>query len=183
MTAATASQTAGPYWHLIDHPAWADLLRPDGPNVGAAGERIVLAGRVTDGDGAPCDDTMVELWQAGPDGRYDAGFHGFGRCATDAEGRFRFITLKPGPVPVGGQDRGNATQAPHVTLSIFARGLLRQLVTRLYFAGEALNETDPLLSTVEPARRGTLIARRAGEAVWTLDIRLQGEDETVFLDV
>lgn len=179
MTAATASQTAGPYWHLIDFPAWANLLRDDGPNAGIAGERIVLAGRILDGDGLPCHDTMVELWQADPNGRHDGAFHGFGRCATDADGRFRFTTLKPGPVP----GRGNATQAPHVTLSIFARGLLRQLVTRLYFAGEPLNGTDPLLSVVEPARRGTLIAQPEGDGRWTLDLRLQGEGETVFLDL
>lgn len=176
---ATASQTAGPYWHLIDFPAWADLLRPDGPNAGIAGARITLAGRITDGDGAPCPDAMVEIWQAGPDGRTDGEFHGFGRCATDAAGEFRFATLKPGPVPA----KGNAFQAPHVTISIFARGLLKQLVTRLYFAGEALNDQDPVLAAVAPSRRATLIARPAGEGLWRLDIRLQGSDETVFLEV
>jgi protocatechuate 3,4-dioxygenase alpha subunit len=176
---ATPSQTAGPYWHLIDFPAWADLLRVDGPNAGIAGERITLTGRVTDGDGAPCPDAMVEIWQAGPDGSYDGGFHGFGRCATDAAGAFRFTTLKPGPV----RGRGNAFQAPHVAISIFARGLLKQLVTRLYFAGEALNEQDPILSAVPPARRSTLVAQADGAGCWRLDIRLQGEDETVFLEV
>ena len=179
MSAATPSQTAGPYWHLIDFPEWADLLREGGPNAGLAGERILLTGRVTDGDGAPCPDVMVELWQAGPDGEYGGAFHGFGRCATDAEGQFRFVTLRPGPV----RGRGNAVQAPHVTLSLFARGLLRQLVTRLYVAGEPLNETDPVLSAVEPERRATLIAQPAGGGEWRLDIRLQGEGETVFLDV
>ena len=180
MTAATASQTAGPYWHLIDHPEWADLLRPDGPNAGfAGGERILLTGRVTDGDGAPCGDTMVEIWQADPDGSYDGAFHGFGRCATDKDGRFRFVTVKPGPV----RGRGNATQAPHVTLTLFARGLLTHLTTRLYFAGEALNATDPVLASVPAARRGTLVAQPAGGGEWRLDIRLQGEGETVFLEV
>ena len=177
---ATASQTAGPYWHLIDYPEWADLLRADGPNAGyQGGERIVLTGRITDGDGAPCTDMMVEIWQADPEGSYDSGFHGFGRCATDAEGRFRFVTVKPGPV----RGRGNATQAPHVTLSLFARGLLRQLTTRLYFAGERLNDADPVLSAVPPERRGTLIAQPAGKGEWRLDIRLQGEGETVFLEI
>jgi len=177
---ATASQTAGPYWHLIDHPEWADLLRADGPNAGYAdGERIVLTGRITDGDGAPCGDMMVEIWQADPEGRYDGAFHGFGRCATDRGGRFRFVTVKPGPV----RGRGNAIQAPHVTLSLFARGLLTHLTTRLYFAGEALNEADPVLSAVAAARRGTLIAQAAGAGEWRLDIRLQGEGETVFLEV
>jgi protocatechuate 3,4-dioxygenase alpha subunit len=177
---ATASQTAGPYWHMIDFPEWADLLRPDGPNAGVEGERILLTGRITDGAGAPVVDGMVEIWQAGPDGRYDGDFHGFGRCATDAEGRFRFVTLKPGPVP----GLGNATQAPHVAIAIFARGLMQHLVTRLYFAGEKLNESDPLLlSITDPARRRTLIAQSVGAGEWRLDIRLQGEGETVFLDI
>jgi len=179
VTNATASQTAGPYWHMIDFPEWADLLRADGPNAKINGERIVLTGRITDGDGAPCSDAMVEIWQADPEGRYDSDFHGFGRCATDENGVFRFTTLKPGPV----RGRGNAIQAPHVVISIFARGLLKQLVTRLYFAGEALNENDPLLSALDPARRGTLIAQPNERGEWTLDIRLQGEGETVFLDI
>jgi protocatechuate 3,4-dioxygenase, alpha subunit len=177
---ATASQTAGPYWHMIDFPEWADLLREGGPNAGYdKGERITLTGRVTDGGGAPCTDAMVEIWQADPEGEYESGFHGFGRSATDADGRFRFITVKPGPV----KGRGNATQAPHVTISIFARGLLQHVVTRLYFAGERLNETDPVLNQVPAARRSTMIARPDGEGVWSLDIRLQGENETVFLEV
>ena len=91
MTDATASQTAGPYWHMIDFPEWADLLRADGPNANASGERITLTGRITDGDSAPCSDAMVEIWQADPEGRYDGEFHGFGRCATDANG------VAPGP--------------------------------------------------------------------------------------
>jgi protocatechuate 3,4-dioxygenase alpha subunit len=176
---ATASQTAGPFWHLIDFPAWADLLRADGPNADVAGERITVVGRITDGDGAPCPDMMVELWQADPAGSYDGAFNGFGRCATDEDGVFRFTTLKPGPVRAA----GNAYQAPHVALTLFARGLLHHLVTRLYFAGETLNEQDPVLSAVPPARRGTLIAQPEGAGVWRLDIRLQGEGETVFLEV
>lgn len=176
---STASQTAGPYWHLIDFPAWADLTRADGPNAGVVGDRITLVGRVIDGDGAPCTDTMVELWQADPEGSYDSGFHGYGRCATDGNGEFRFITLKPGPVRAA----GNAFQAPHATLTLFARGLLHHLVTRLYFTDEALNEQDPVLNAVPAARRGTLLARPDGPATWRLDIRLQGEGETVFLEV
>ncbi|WP_137177917.1 protocatechuate 3,4-dioxygenase subunit alpha [Roseomonas sp. AR75] len=180
MTAATASQTAGPYWHMIDFPEWADLLRAGSGNEGVQGERIVLTGRITDGDGAPVSDGLVEIWQAGPDGRYEDVFHGFGRSATDAEGVFRFTTLKPGPVP----GRGNAMQAPHIEITIFARGLMQHLVTRAYFEGEALNATDPVLTMVEdPARRATLVAKPQGEGVWRLDIRLQGEGETVFLEV
>jgi protocatechuate 3,4-dioxygenase, alpha subunit len=180
MTPATAHQTAGPYWHMIDFPEWADLLRADGPNAGAQGERVTLTGRITDGDGAAVVDGLVEIWQAGPDGAYESGFHGFGRCATDGEGRFRFTTVKPGPVP----GLGNATQAPHITITLFARGLMRHVVTRAYFQGETLNATDPVLAMVEdPARRATLVAKPAGDGVWTLDIVLQGEGETVFLDV
>ncbi|HYF08747.1 MAG TPA: protocatechuate 3,4-dioxygenase subunit alpha [Acetobacteraceae bacterium] len=179
MTSATASQTAGPYWHMIDFPEWADLTRADGPNAGVAGERIVLTGRITDGAGEPCADAMVEIWQAGPDGQYEAGFHGFGRCATDTEGRYRFVTLKPGP----SAGLGNQAQAPHVVLSIFARGLMKAAVTRLYFAGEALNDSDQVLNLVPAARRGTMIARPAAPGEWRLDIRLQGEGETVFLEV
>jgi protocatechuate 3,4-dioxygenase alpha subunit len=171
MPAATASQTIGPYWHLLEDPAWADLTR-----FGAAGERVVVTGRVTDGDGAPVGDACVEIWQADPPA--DATFPGFGRAATDASGHFRFVTLKPGPVP----GRGNAVQAPHLAIAIFARGLPRHLVTRLYFAGEPLNQTDPLLGAIEPRRRGTLLAAPEAGA-WRLDIRLQGDRETVFLDV
>jgi protocatechuate 3,4-dioxygenase alpha subunit len=173
MPAATASQTIGPYWHLIEHPEWADLTR-----FGAVGERITVSGRITDGAGAPVGDAAVEIWQASP--AATAQFPGHGRAATDAEGRFRFVTLKPGPVP----GRGNQTQAPHLAVTLFARGLMTGLRTRIYFAGEALNATDPLLSSIgDPAERATLIARPAGAGGWTLDIRLQGEGETVFLEV
>jgi protocatechuate 3,4-dioxygenase alpha subunit len=173
MTTATASQTIGPYWHLLEDKDWADLTR-----FGATGERITLIGRVQDGAGASVSDACVEIWQADPP--VDDRFAGFGRCGTDQNGMFRFITLKPGPVP----GRGNAQQAPHIAIQIFARGLLRGLVTRAYFEGERLNETDPLLAAIDsPGRRNTLIAGPAGEATWRMDIRLQGGDETVFLDV
>lgn len=179
MTSATASQTAGPYWHMIDFPEWADLLRAGGPNAGAAGERIILGGAITDGTGAVVPDAMVEIWQADPEGCYGSGFHGFGRCATDAAGRYRFVTVMPGPVA----GPGNGTQAPHVTLTIFARGLMRGLVTRAYFAGDPRLADDPVLALVPPARRPSLQARLAGAGEWNLDIRLQGEGETVFLEV
>lgn len=178
MPHATASQTAGPFWHMIDFPEWADLLRANGPNAGAAGEHITLTGSITDGGGEAVPDAMVELWQADPEGRYDSAFRGFGRCATDAQGRFRFVTLKPGPVP----GPGNSTQAPHITLSIFARGLMRGLVARAYFAGDAGLAEDPILALVPQARRTTLIAQPDGQGTWCLDIRLQGEGETVFLE-
>ncbi len=172
MPVATAFQTIGPYWHLIEHPEWADLTR-----FGASGARLVLTGCIRDGDGAPVGDGAVELWQASP-ATSDA-FPGWGRAATDAEGRFRFTTIRPGPLP----GAGNAQQAPHVALSLFARGILSRLVTRVYFAGDPLNETDPLLGLIEdPGRRATLIARAAGTDAWHIDIRLQGDGETVFLD-
>jgi protocatechuate 3,4-dioxygenase alpha subunit len=172
MPIATSSQTIGPFWHLLEEKGWADLTR-----FGAEGERITLTGIVTDGDGAPIADACVELWQADPPA--SDNFTGFGRCATDAEGRFRFVTLKPGAVP----GRGNALQAPHVALTILARGLLKGLVTRAYFAGDERNDADPLLSAIaDPKRRATLLAKPEG-AVWRLDIRLQGDGETVFLEV
>lgn len=178
MPAATASQTIGPYWHLLEEPSWADLTR-----FGAAGERIALIGNITDGDGVPVADACVELWQASPPASAD--WDGFGRAATDVEGNFRFVTLKPGPVP--GPPGANTPQAPHAGITLFARGLLIHLQTRAYFEGEALNERDPLLASLNPARRATLIARPVGERdglpAWRLDIRLQGDDETVFLDI
>jgi protocatechuate 3,4-dioxygenase alpha subunit len=173
MPSATSSQTIGPFWHLLDDKDWADLTR-----FGAAGERIRLVGTLRDGDGLPVGDACVEIWQADPPATED--FTGFGRCATDAQGNFRFVTLKPGPVP----GSGNTLQAPHLAVAIFARGLLKALVTRAYFAGEALNESDPLLSMIEDkARRATLIALPVDAATWRLDIRLQGAGESVFLEV
>lgn len=187
----TPSQTVGPFFHLgLDRPEWGDLTR-DNP----AGERIAIEGRVLDGDGAPVPDAMIELWQANAAGRYnhpedrqeekplDLNFRGFGRVATDAQGRFRVVTIKPGPVP----GRGNALQAPHITLAVFARGMLIHLFTRIYFADDPRNAGDPLLSSIEDAAvRDTLLARRAGAGnppVWHFDIVLQGANETAFLDI
>jgi protocatechuate 3,4-dioxygenase alpha subunit len=173
MTVATASQTIGPYWHLIEDSAWSDLTR-----FGAEGETVTLTGTLADGAGAKISDAAIEIWQSSPAG--DDRFTGYGRTRTDAHGSFRFRTLKPGPV--AGQ--GNALQAPHVAITIHARGLLRPLTTRLYFAGEPLNETDPVLSLIEdPAARRTLIAQPSGPATWHLDIHLQGENETVFMEI
>jgi protocatechuate 3,4-dioxygenase alpha subunit len=187
----TPSQTVGPFFHLgLDRPEWSDLTCGN-PN----GERIVVEGRVLDGDGAPVPDAVIELWQANAAGRYahrddtqtdkplDPNFRGFGRVATDAEGRFRVTTIRPGPVP----GRGNTLQAPHINLVFFSRGLLIHLHTRIYFEGEPANATDPLLSSIEdPAVRGTLLARRAegtNPARYRFDIVLQGDNETAFLDL
>ena len=186
----TPSQTVGPFFHIgLDRPDWADLT-----SGGPQGERIVIEGRVIDGDGASVPDACLELWQANAVGRYahpddtrtdkplDPNFRGFGRVATDADGRFRFTTIRPGPVP----GRGNALQAPHIGVALFARGLLKQLFTRIYFAGDPLNETDPvLLSIDDPGRRETLLATPNGSdaGTWHLDIVMQGENETVFFDI
>ncbi len=172
MPGATPSQTIGPYWHLLDQPEWADLTR-----LGAAGERMHLIGTVADGAGEPVTDACVELWQGDP--MADERFLGWGRCATDAQGAFRFTTLRPGPT----RGPGNGTQAPHLALTLLARGLVRALHTRAYFEGEPLNDSDPVLGMVEAARRATLLAHRAGPDTWRLDLRLQGEGETVFMEV
>ena len=168
----TASQTIGPYWHLLEDPAWSDLTR-----FGAEGERIEISGTVRDGDGALVTDACVELWQ--PDPPASEVFTGFGRCAADAEGRYRFTTIKPGPM----RGLGNATQAPHVAITLLARGLLHHIVTRAYFEGDKLNETDPVLAVVAPERRNTLMAKAIRPESWVFDIMLQGENETVFFEV
>ena len=186
----TPSQTVGPFFHLgLARAEWADLST-DNP----AGERIAIEGRVIDGDGAPVPDALIELWQANAAGRYnhpddhqedkpiEPHFRGFGRVATDSEGRFRVVTVKPGAVP----GRGNALQAPHINIALFARGLLKHLYTRIYFADEAANASDPLLASIEDdSARRSLLARREGgsAAVYRFDIVLQGDNETAFLDI
>ncbi len=179
----TPSQTVGPFLHI-------GLPWDDGPDVVPEGTpgSFVLSGRVTDGAGEPLSDALVETWQADPDGRFAhpddprgaAGtFRGFGRCPTDADGRFWIRTVKPGPLPTP----DGATEAPHLDVSVFARGLLDRVVTRCYFADEqGANAADPVLSTVDAQRRGTLIAAPA-DGGYAFDIRLQGGDETVFFDV
>jgi protocatechuate 3,4-dioxygenase alpha subunit len=190
----TPSQTVGPFFHLgMDRPEWSDLTAGIPPTA-LGGERIAIEGRVIDGDGAAVPDAVIELWQANAAGRYnhpddrqeekplDPGFRGFGRCATDAEGRFRIVTVKPGPVP----GRGNALQAPHINLALFARGLLIHLFTRIYFADEPTNAGDPLLSSIEDeAARRTLLAAPAGGTpkLYRFNVVLQGENETAFLDI
>jgi protocatechuate 3,4-dioxygenase alpha subunit len=169
----TTSQTIGPYWHLLEDKSWADLTR-----FGAPGDTITVEGRVFDGAGMPLTDACVEIWQSSP--ASSETFPGFGRAATDAAGAFRFRTLKPGAVP----GPGNTLQAPHIAVTILARGLLFHLATRLYFAGAPENENDPILALIEdPARRGTLMARETAAGHWQFDIHLQGADETVFFDI
>jgi len=171
---ASASQTVGPFFHLgCDRQCVSDMAGD------APGLKLVIAGRVLDGDGKPVSDALIELWQAGPDGRHgQPGFPGFGRVATDDEGGFRFVTLKPGPVH--GHD--GRPQAPHIVAAIFMRGLLKHLVTRIYFPDEAANATDGVLALVPQERRATLIARNkdVGQLEW--NVILQGADETVFFE-
>ena len=182
----TPSQTIGPFFRpSLFRSGQESLVTAE-----SCGERITIEGRVLDGDGAPVSDAMIELWQANADGRYehpddaqekllDPHFHGFGRAATDDLGYFRFYTIKPGTIP----GPGTALQAPHINVSIFARGLLKRLVTRIYFPDEPMNAADGVLNTVAPARRSTLVARLERPGVLRFDIVLQGNNETVFFDV
>jgi protocatechuate 3,4-dioxygenase alpha subunit len=172
MPATTSSQTIGPYWHLLDDKAWSDLTR-----FGAGGEVITVEGCVYDGAGALIGDACIEIWQSSP---ASAQFPGFGRAATDASGKFRFTTLKPQPVP----GPGNTLQAPHIAVTVFARGLLVHLTTRLYFKGDPANENDPILARIEPPqRRAALLARETAPAIWQFDIHLQGAAETPFFEI
>jgi len=180
------SQTVGPFFHLglTANAAVGCLAAQE-----ASGERIRLRFRLLDGDGAPVPDGMIELWQADASGRYnhsegtresDPAFSGFGRLATDAEGVCTFETVQPGRVPNG--SRG--FQAPHINVSVFARGLLARLCTRVYFDGDPALPGDAVLALVPAERRHTLLAKRGTvPGDWTFDIHLQGPQETVFFDI
>jgi protocatechuate 3,4-dioxygenase alpha subunit len=193
MMIQSPSQTVGPYF--------AQGLLREGDNVftnvlvteKAEGERIRIEGRVTDGDGQPIEDAMIEIWQANSRGRYqhpsdeqdkplDPEFMGHGRAATDTSGNYWFETIKPGSVP--GPD--DTQQAPHINVIVFARGMLSHAFTRIYFEDEAANQNDPvLLSIDDEARRNTLIAGREttdGKVIYRFDIHIQGENETAFFD-
>jgi protocatechuate 3,4-dioxygenase alpha subunit len=194
MLPLTPSQTVGPFLAI-------GLPWPDGPYVVPEGTpgAIIISGRVLDGAAQPVPDALIETWQADPDGRFAhpddprgavapaaaaAGFRGFGRCPTDPGGRYRIVTLRPGslPCPDGG------TEAPHLDVSVFARGLLDRLVTRIYLPDEtAANAADPVLAAVgDPSRLGTLVATAepgGAPGRFRFDIRLQGTRETVFFDV
>jgi protocatechuate 3,4-dioxygenase, alpha subunit len=194
---ATTWQTVGPFFKI--GLAW--LYREDLAGPGVAGERIEISGRVFDGDGKTVPDAVLELWQANSHGKYahpedeegkplDAGFVGFGRIATDDQGRFRFTTIKPGQVPAPELSSksgaaGAPLQAPHINVSICTRGLLRRRVTRIYFPDEAANAADFALLKVDAARRSTLIAKRSSNSSskFEWDIVLQGANETVFFDI
>lgn len=201
------SQTAGPYVHIGCTPNYAKIAGVWHEDLGAAmvgpdtkGLRIAIEGRITDGNGAPVTDAIIEVWQADASGIYpgrgdarggaDPAFRGFGRQAADLEGRYAFATVKPGRVP----HADGGTMAPHINVWIAARGINIGLQTRMYFSDEAAaNAEDPVLRRVpDPRRRTTLVAVRrqdvagqgpAAAVVYTFDVRLQGENETVFFDV
>ncbi|HKD97778.1 MAG TPA: protocatechuate 3,4-dioxygenase subunit alpha [Micromonosporaceae bacterium] len=178
----TPSQTVGPFLAI-------GLPWPDGPDVVPAGSSgsFTITGRVLDGAGAPVADAMVETWQADPGGRFahpdapggepDPGFRGFGRSATDPDGAWHVRTVKPGRLPT----RDGGEEAPHIDVSVFSRGLLDRVVTRIYFDDED-NSGDPVLASLDPDRRATLVAEAAPDG-YRFDIVLQGDRETVFFDV
>ena len=194
----TPSQTAGPYVHIGLTPNFCDIGGVYDEDLGtkmagdkAKGERIVIKGRIIDGTDTPIRDALIEIWQADADGLYnspsetrgsaDPNFTGWGRCPTDMKtGEFRFETIKPGRVPF----RDGRLMAPHVSFWIVARGINLGLHTRMYFGDEeTANEEDPILARIEhKVRVPTLIAPREGDA-YTFDIHLQGDKETVFLDI
>lgn len=181
---ATASQTVGPYFRIgLEHLYIADLV----PSA-AADDKIAIRGRVVDGDGKPVNDALLEIWQADTHGKYahpddtqvkptTPGFNGFGRVPTDDNGVFRFATIKPGRVP----GPGGVPQAPHLLVAVFMRGLLKHLLTRIYFPDDPANAADPVLKLVPAQRRSTLIATKSNDGLeW--NVILQGENETVFFD-
>ncbi len=183
----TTWQTVGPYFRI----GLERLFDQNVAGEGALGERMNVLGRVLDGEGLPVPDAVVEVWQANAVGKYahpedrqdkplEPGFRGFGRISTDEQGYFRFSTIKPGSVP----GPNGVAQAPHLVIGVLMRGLLKGLVTRAYFFGDPLNESDPVLQLIEPDRRATLMLSPSSQQdnllVW--DIRMQGERETVFLE-
>jgi len=187
----TPSQTVGPFFAYCLTPKDYDvreIFSPDVAGPDAQGARIRIEGRVVDGAGEGVADAMLEIWQADAEGRYahpadagarrNAGFTGFGRAPTEPDGGFAFTTVKPGATP----GPGGTSQAPHVSLTVFSRGVLTHLRTRIYFDDEPGNAGDPVLALVPADRRGTLVARSTAPGVYHFDVRLQGEGETVFFE-
>ena len=187
MAELTPFSTVGPFFKLLVRD------QAEGPaslvSASTSGERITIAGRLIAGDGRPVDDGLVEIWQADASGHHrhpedpqqaltDPAFTGFGRAATRQGGSFAFQTIRPGSVP--GPD--GQSQAPHIMVSVMARGVMSRCWTRLYFEDERLNDSDPILQLVPPERRHTLIARRRADGAFEFNVVLQGPDETVFFD-
>jgi protocatechuate 3,4-dioxygenase alpha subunit len=165
----TPSQTIGPFFSFgLEWMAAGDVVPPGTPGAQA------LTGKVTDGQGDPVPDAMIEVYQADPDGHFPPGWPGFARALTDEEGRYRLTVVKPGRV--------DERQAPHLEVTLFARGLLQRLATRMYFPDEDdANASDPLLASIgDPGRVSTLVARPAPSGL-EFDLCLQGPDETVFV--
>mgnify|MGYP002632386944 CR=1 FL=1 len=204
MSEITPSQTVGPFfaygltpkgrceWDPNGSYAWKNTVESNLVTPDVSGTRIRIEGCIYDGDGKPINDAMIEIWQADAQGRYsdprdnralpNTQFKGFGRSATDKAGVFAFDTVKPGAVP----GPNGKPQAPHIVVCIFSRGMLRQIYTRLYFSDEPANTSDPILSLVPADRRETLIAhKQAGTepALYRFDVRVQGENETVFFQI
>ena len=182
---ASTSQTIGPYLRIGLEWMQIEDLAPKG----VSGERVSIHGRVVDADAKPVNDAAVEIWQANSHGRYSSpedkqdkplekNFRGYGRSLTDDNGAFRFSTVKPGRVP----GPGGKLQAPHLTVTIFMRGLLKHLQTRIYFPDDPANAEDPILALVPAERRSTMIARRASDGTLEWNAVLQGKNETVFFD-
>ncbi len=184
----TAAQTVGPFVSI----GFEKAAVPDVAPAGVAGERVVINVKIFDGDGVPVTDAVIETWQANAYGKYahpddtqekliEENFKGFGRVLADAQGGFRLTTIKPGKV-AGPDALQGREQAPHITVVIFMRGLLKQLMTRIYFPDEAANATDPVLNLIPAARRATLIAAKAADGRLQWNVHLQGPQETVFFD-
>jgi protocatechuate 3,4-dioxygenase alpha subunit len=181
----TPFQTVGPFFDFgLELEAGGIVASPS-----AQGRHVVVEGSIRDGAGDPVSDAIVEVWQANAAGRYrhpaddretplDPACDGFGRVSTTADGRFAFSTIIPGRVAAP----DGRLQAPHLVVSVLARGILARLATRIYFEGEAANADDPILGLVPGDRRATLVAHRAGENRYVFDIKLQGPGETVFFD-
>lgn len=196
----TPSQTVGPFfaygltptgrcdWDPNGSYRWKETVGDNLVTPDVTGDKIRIEGVILDGDGKPINDAMIEIWQADAQGRYanprdnralpNAKFKGFGRSATDKSGVYSFDTIKPGPVP----GPKGAPQAPHIVFCIYSRGMLRQVYTRMYFPDDPANASDMVLNLVPTDRRQTLVARKEGDK-YRFDVRVQGENETVFFDI
>jgi len=197
MNGITPSQTIGPFAAPCLTPneqgktnyPWQQLINGNLVTPDAVGDRIRIEGKMFDGQGAPVDGILFEIWQADGQGRFahprdprrtNTSFKGFGRVESNMDGSFTFDTVKPGRVP----GPNGTMQAPHVVVAIHMRGVLSHLFTRIYFSDEASNAEDPILQLVPADRRDTLIAKRdASGAVYRIEFRIQGDRETVFFDL
>ena len=196
MSSQTPWQTVGPFFHYcLSWSGGADLV--GGSGLGSrsdliaeghdqlpehpdrrqlSGTPIEVCGRLLDGAGEPVPDAMLEIWHANDEGTYPNDMSTYGRCALDDEGRYRFLIIRPGCVV----DENGKVHAPQISVGVFARGIIKRLLTRIYLSDSPENDADPVLAQVPHERRRTLIAKKSAENVYSLDIALQGENETVF---